>query len=144
MARQPALNEEALVKLGSEKLARLVIDEAKCNAAFRKRVAAALAGTKGPAAVAALIDKRLAGLDRAKTSVTSSLRVVSFPTQPPGNHCLRLIAGGQISLAAALLPCFKHATISGPSWEPPSMAAACWLPQRSSEYLAQSRARYGS
>ena len=25
MARQPALNEEALVKLGSEKLARLVI-----------------------------------------------------------------------------------------------------------------------
>src|ERR1700720_4707887 len=29
MARQPALNEEALVKLGSEKLARLVIGEAK-------------------------------------------------------------------------------------------------------------------
>jgi hypothetical protein len=41
-------------------------------------------------------------------------RVVSFPTQPPGNHCLRLIAGGQISIAAALLPCFKHATISAP------------------------------
>jgi hypothetical protein len=66
MARQPALNEEALVKLGSEKLAKLVIDEAKRNAAFRKLVAAALASTKGPAAVAALIDKRLAGLDRAK------------------------------------------------------------------------------
>jgi hypothetical protein len=29
------LNEEALVKLGSEKLARLVIGEAKRNAAFR-------------------------------------------------------------------------------------------------------------
>jgi hypothetical protein len=41
MARQPASNEEALVKLGSEKLARLVIGE----------------------------DKRLAGLDRAKTFV---------------------------------------------------------------------------
>jgi hypothetical protein len=69
MARQPALNEEALVKLGSEKLARLVIGEAKRNAAFRKLVAAALAATKGPAAVGAIIDKRLAGLDRAKAFV---------------------------------------------------------------------------
>ena len=69
MARQPALNEEALVKLGSEKLARLVIGEAKRNAAFRKLVAAALAATKGPAAVAAIIDKRLAELDRAKAFV---------------------------------------------------------------------------
>jgi hypothetical protein len=69
MARQPALNEEALVKLGSEKLARLVIGEAKRNAAFRKLVAAALAAPKGPAAVAAIIDKRLAGLDRAKAFV---------------------------------------------------------------------------
>ncbi len=69
MARQPALNEEALVKLGSEKLARLVIGEAKRDAAFRKLVAAALAATKGPAAVAAIIDKRLAGLDRAKAFV---------------------------------------------------------------------------
>jgi hypothetical protein len=55
-----------LVKVGSAKLAKLVIDEAKRNAAFRKLVAAALAATKGPTAVAALIDKRLAGLDRAK------------------------------------------------------------------------------
>jgi hypothetical protein len=39
-------NEEALVKLGSEKLARLVIGEAKRNAAFRKLVAAALAASK--------------------------------------------------------------------------------------------------
>src|SRR6202023_3773245 len=69
MARQPALNEEALVKLGSEKLVRLVIGEAKRNAAFRKLVAAAFAATKGPAAVAAIIDKRLAGLDRAKAFV---------------------------------------------------------------------------
>src|SRR6202022_2090568 len=69
MARQPALNEEALVKLGSEKLARLVIGEAKRNAAFRKLVAAALAATKGPAALPIFIDKRLAGLDRAKAFV---------------------------------------------------------------------------
>jgi hypothetical protein len=60
MARQPALNEEALVKLGSEKLARLVIGEAKRSTAFRKLVAAA---------VAAIMDKRLAGLDRAKAFV---------------------------------------------------------------------------
>jgi hypothetical protein len=46
-----------------------VIGEAKRNAAFRKLVAAALAATKGPAAVAAIIDKRLAGLDRAKAFV---------------------------------------------------------------------------
>jgi hypothetical protein len=69
MARQPALNEEALVKLGSEKLARLVLGEAKRDSVFRKLVAAALAATKGPAAVAAIIDKRLAGLDRAKAFV---------------------------------------------------------------------------
>ena len=58
------MNEEALVKLGSEKLARLVIDEAKRHASFWKLVAAAFAA-KGPAAVAAIIDKRLAGVDRA-------------------------------------------------------------------------------
>jgi hypothetical protein len=69
MARQPVLNGEALVKFGSEKLARLVIGEAKRNTAFRKLVAAALAATKGPAAVAAIIDKRLAGLDHAKAFV---------------------------------------------------------------------------
>jgi hypothetical protein len=67
MARQPVLNEDALGKLGLEKLVRLVLDEAKRNAAFRKLVSAALAATKGPAAVAAIIDKRLAGLERAKS-----------------------------------------------------------------------------
>ena len=83
MARQPALNEEALVKLGSEKLARLVIGEAKRNAAFRKLVAAALAATKGPAAVAAMIDERLAGLDRAKAFVDWEKAKLSPPTSPP-------------------------------------------------------------
>jgi hypothetical protein len=69
MARKPILNEEALVKLGSERLARLVIDEATRDSAFRKLVTAALAATKGPEAVAAIIDKRLAGLERAKSFV---------------------------------------------------------------------------
>jgi hypothetical protein len=69
MARQPALNEDALVKLGADKLARLVIDEAKRNAAFRKLVMAALAASKGPEAIAAIVDKRLAGLERAKSFI---------------------------------------------------------------------------
>jgi uncharacterized protein DUF6880 len=69
MARQPALNEEALVQLGPEKLSRLVIDEAKRNAPFRKLVTAALAATKGPAAVATIVDRRLAGLDSAQSVV---------------------------------------------------------------------------
>jgi hypothetical protein len=69
MARKLILTEEALVKLGSEKLARLVKGEALRNVAFRKLVMAALAATKGPEAVAAIIDKRLAGLDRAKSFI---------------------------------------------------------------------------
>lgn len=66
MARQPALNQEALLQLGAEKLAGLVIDAANRDAAFKKLVMASLASAKSPAAVAAIIDKRLAGLDRAK------------------------------------------------------------------------------
>lgn len=69
MARQTALNEEALVKLGAEKLAGLVMEGAKRDAAFRKLVSAALASIKGPEAVAAIVDKRLAGLERAKGAI---------------------------------------------------------------------------
>lgn len=66
MARKPALNAQALAALGVERLAQLVLDEAGSNAAFRKIVNAALAGRKGPNAVAALIDRRLAALERAR------------------------------------------------------------------------------
>jgi hypothetical protein len=83
MARQPHLNEEALVKLGSEKLARLMNDEAKHNAAFRKVVATALAATKGPAAVAAIIDMRLAGSIAPKPSSTGKKPRLLPPTSPP-------------------------------------------------------------
>jgi hypothetical protein len=69
MAHKPALNEEALAKLGQEKLAGLVAGEAARNPAFRKLVTAALAAAKGPKAVAAIVDKRLAGLDRGKSFV---------------------------------------------------------------------------
>ena len=69
MARKPTLSIEALTALGSERLARLVLDEAGQNAPFRKIVNAALAGTKGPEAVAKLIDRRLAALEKAKSFI---------------------------------------------------------------------------
>jgi len=59
MARKASLTVEALADLGARKLAELILDEAKANAAFRKRVNAALAGAHGGEAVAALIDRRL-------------------------------------------------------------------------------------
>ena len=65
MARQPALNKEALAGLGAERLAELALDEAQRNGAFKKLVLAALASTKGPDAIAAIVDKRLGGLERA-------------------------------------------------------------------------------
>ena len=69
MARTTTLSPETLAALGAEKLAQLILDEAEGNAPFRKRVNAALAGTKGPQAVAALIDRRLAALEKARAMV---------------------------------------------------------------------------
>ena len=69
MARNPALNIDALAALGAEKLARLVIDEAGQNAAFRKVVSAALAGSKGPEAIAKIVDRRLSALERARSFI---------------------------------------------------------------------------
>lgn len=66
MARRPTLTQEALAALGAEKLAQLAFDEAGRSAPFKKLVMAALAGTKGPGAVAAIVDRRLAGLERAR------------------------------------------------------------------------------
>jgi hypothetical protein len=60
---------DSLIPLGAEKLAQVILDEAEANPAFRKRVTAALAGTKGPEAVAKLIDRRLAALERARAMV---------------------------------------------------------------------------
>ncbi|TWB22819.1 hypothetical protein FBZ89_103450 [Nitrospirillum amazonense] len=65
MARKPALSVESLVALGPEKLAQIILDEAADSAPFRKRVNAALAALKGPDAVAKLVDRRLAALERA-------------------------------------------------------------------------------
>jgi hypothetical protein len=69
MARKPALNIDALSALGPEKLARLVLDEAEQNAAFRKVVSAALASSKGPEAIAKIVDRRLSALERARSFI---------------------------------------------------------------------------
>ena len=69
MARKPTLSPDALEALGTAKLAGLVFEEAATNAAFKRRVAAALAGQSGPEAIAKLIDRRLAGLERARAFV---------------------------------------------------------------------------
>ena len=69
MTRKAALNAEALAGLGAQKLAELILAEAKDNATFRKRVNAALAGVQGGDAVAALIDRRLAALEKARSAV---------------------------------------------------------------------------
>jgi hypothetical protein len=69
MARKPALSAETLKALGVETLAALVLDGAEQDATFRKRVLAALANIKGPEAVMAVLDKRLAALGRAAASI---------------------------------------------------------------------------
>lgn len=69
MARKPALSLEALEALGASRLAALIAEEASGNAAFKRRAMAALAGQSGAGAVAKLIDRRLAGLARARAFV---------------------------------------------------------------------------
>jgi hypothetical protein len=69
MAQKPALSIHKLKDLSTDKLAQLVLDEAERNAGFRRQVKAALAGKSGPAAIAKLIDRRMSGLERAKSFV---------------------------------------------------------------------------
>lgn len=69
MARKPSLSLESLEALGAPCLAALISEEATNNAAFKRRVMAALAGQSGAGAVAKLIDRRLAGLARARAFV---------------------------------------------------------------------------
>ncbi|PWE29348.1 hypothetical protein DDZ14_17320 [Maritimibacter sp. 55A14] len=69
MARKPALSIDKLKDLGADKLAQLVLDEAERNAGFRRQVKAAIAGKSGPEAIAKLIDRRLSGLERAKSFI---------------------------------------------------------------------------
>lgn len=77
MARSSTLNKESLVKLGAERLADLLLDEAEGNGPLKKLVMAALAAARGPDAIAAIVDKRLAGLERASGAIGWE-RVKSF------------------------------------------------------------------
>ncbi len=77
MGRTPPLSREALIGLGADRLAELALDEAETNAAFKKLLTAALAATAGPQAVAAIVDKRLAALEKA-TGAIGSGRVRAF------------------------------------------------------------------
>ncbi|MEM1342997.1 MAG: DUF6880 family protein [Pseudomonadota bacterium] len=69
MASKTALTLANLKALGADKLARLVLDETEANPAFKRQAKAALAGLAGPEAVAKIIDRRLAGLERAKSFI---------------------------------------------------------------------------
>lgn len=69
MASKPTLSIDSLQALGAAKLASLVFDEAASNPAFKRRVVAAQAGQGGPVALAKVLDKRLAGLERARSFV---------------------------------------------------------------------------
>src|SRR4051794_20648344 len=66
MARRATLTHEALLALGLDKLAKLVVDEASRNAGFKRIVNAALAGARGPDAVAAIVTRRLTALQKAR------------------------------------------------------------------------------
>lgn len=69
MVRKSGLTSARLKDLGAAKLAQLVLDEAERNVGFRRQVKAAIAGQAGPEAIAKLIDRRLAGLERARSFV---------------------------------------------------------------------------
>ena len=90
MARAPALSRDALIGLGAERLAELALDEAEGNAAFRNLVTAALAASHGAEAVAAIVDRRLGALERAKGAIGSS-RVRGFVEDLSAT--LKIVAG---------------------------------------------------
>jgi Family of unknown function (DUF6880) len=141
MARQPALNEEALVKLGSEKLARLVIGEAKRNAAFRKLVAAALAALRTTPAMAAGVTKRLWKFDPDQNPLLCS----SYARVPLiGNEAARSRGGnmkrGSISPARFRAICTKMpVTLPGLS---PRHRNIRLLVAAGSDHLNESRVKY--
>ncbi len=69
MTRKSTLSIETLSELGVEKLAQMVFEEIERNAALKKVAKAAIAGLKGPEAVAKLIDRRLSALEKAKSQI---------------------------------------------------------------------------
>ncbi len=67
--RKTTPSPETLTELGLARLIDLVLGETGRNPSFKKLVTAAIAGLQGPEAVAALIDRRLTALERARSYV---------------------------------------------------------------------------
>ncbi|MFY9290239.1 MAG: DUF6880 family protein [Methylorubrum rhodinum] len=65
-SRSTVPSPETLSALSQERLIALILEEVGQNPAFKKRVTAALASLQGPDAVAAVIDRRLAALEKAR------------------------------------------------------------------------------
>ncbi|MEE7456638.1 hypothetical protein MPAR168_01495 [Methylorubrum populi] len=64
--RSTTPTRESLAALSHERLIALVLEEVGQSAAFKKRVRAALAALQGPDTVAAMIDRRLSALEKAR------------------------------------------------------------------------------
>ena len=64
--RKGELSREGLAALGADRLAALVLEAAERDPAFKRLAKAALASVEGPDAVAAIVDRRLAALERAR------------------------------------------------------------------------------
>jgi hypothetical protein len=69
MVRKHAVTLDSLAALGAEKLARIVLQEAGENSAFKRRVDACLAAAKGPHALAAIVDRKLLSLEKTKGQI---------------------------------------------------------------------------
>lgn len=65
-SRSTTPTAESLTALSQERLIALILEEVGQSAAFKKRVSAALAALQGPDSVAAMIDRRLAALEKAR------------------------------------------------------------------------------
>ncbi|CAO4165972.1 DUF6880 family protein [Methylorubrum aminovorans] len=65
-SRSTTPTAESLAALSPERLIALILEEVGQSAAFKKRVSAALAALQGPDRVAALIDRRLSALEKAR------------------------------------------------------------------------------
>ncbi|MEH3117175.1 MAG: hypothetical protein PGN25_06100 [Methylorubrum populi] len=65
-SRSTTPSAENLAALSRERLIALILEEVGQSAAFKKRVSAALAALQGPDTVAALIDRRLSALEKAR------------------------------------------------------------------------------
>ena len=79
MASKSTLNAKNLEALGAERLAQLLIEISTGDAAAKRRLRLALAGTHGPKEAAREITKRLTSIARARAFVHN--RLVHFDVQ---------------------------------------------------------------